>query len=451
MRQYENARLEFKREYTETIRKSVIAFANSDGGTILVGVDDDGSVRGLGDVDRTRVRIGDLIRDSIRPDVRLFVSASEESRDGRTILRIDVQRGTARPYYWKAKGLRPEGVFVRQDAASVPASETAIRELLRQSAGDSFERARSLRQDLTFRAAAAFFRERGVGFGPAQRRSLGFVGEDGLYTNLALLLSDQCPATLKLAVFEGTGKTVFRERREIGGSVLAQVREAFDYVDRWNRTRAEVRGLDRVERRDYPPEGVREALLNAVVHRDYALPGADLVSLFDDRLEVLSAGGLVPGVSLSDVLLGLSALRNPALAGVFYRLRLIEAYGTGLLKIREEYAEEPRPPAVEASDHAFKVTLWNRNAAPSVLPSTRPAVPRAADPDDRAARVLAVLREKGGIGRADVEALCGVSSATAARLLARLAADGRIAAFGRGPATRYRLSARPWHPNTKRQ
>ncbi|MBQ3810060.1 MAG: putative DNA binding domain-containing protein, partial [Kiritimatiellae bacterium] len=368
MKRFENLNLEYKREYTEQIRKAVIAFANTDGGAVLVGVDDDGTVRGVDDVDGTRVRVGNLIRDSIRPDVRAFVSVTEEERGGRTVLRFDVQRGTARPYYWKAKGLRPEGVFVRQDAASVPASEAAIREMLLASADGAFERMRSLRQDLTFGAAAAFFRERKVAFGPAQRRSLGLVGEDGLFTNLALLLSDQCPFTLKLAVFEGTGKTVFRERREIGGSVLAQVREAFDYLDKWNRTRAEVRGLDRVDRRDYPPEAVREALLNAVVHRDYALPGADLVSLFDDRLEVLSAGGLVRGVSLSDVLLGLSALRNAALAGVFYRLRLIEAYGTGLLKIREAYAGSPRPAAVEATDHAFKVTLPNRNAAVAAEP-----------------------------------------------------------------------------------
>ena len=368
MKRFENLNLEYKREYTDQIRKAVIAFANTDGGAVLVGVDDDGTVRGVDDVDGTRVRVGNLIRDSIRPDVRAFVSVTEEERGGRTVLRFDVQRGTARPYYWKAKGLRPEGVFVRQDAASVPASEAAIREMLLASADGAFERMRSLRQDLTFGAAAAFFRERKVAFGPAQRRSLGLVGEDGLFTNLALLLSDQCPFTLKLAVFEGTGKTVFRERREIGGSVLAQVREAFDYLDKWNRTRAEVRGLDRVDRRDYPPEAVREALLNAVVHRDYALPGADLVSLFDDRLEVLSAGGLVRGVSLSDVLLGLSALRNAALAGVFYRLRLIEAYGTGLLKIREAYAGAPRPAAVEATDHAFKVTLPNRNAAVAAEP-----------------------------------------------------------------------------------
>jgi ATP-dependent DNA helicase RecG len=437
MKRFENLNLEYKREYTEQIRKAVIAFANTDGGAVLVGVDDDGTVRGVDDVDGTRVRVGNLIRDSIRPDVRAFVSVTEEERGGRTVLRFDVQRGTARPYYWKAKGLRPEGVFVRQDAASVPASEAAIREMLLASADGAFERMRSLRQDLTFGAAAAFFRERKVAFGPAQRRSLGLVGEDGLFTNLALLLSDQCPFTLKLAVFEGTGKTVFRERREIGGSVLAQVREAFDYLDKWNRTRAEVRGLDRVDRRDYPPEAVREALLNAVVHRDYALPGADLVSLFDDRLEVLSAGGLVRGVSLSDVLLGLSALRNAALAGVFYRLRLIEAYGTGLLKIREAYAGAPRPAAVEATDHAFKVTLPNRNAAVAAEP--RRAAGSAPAPDARADAVLAALRSRREIGRADVEALCGVSPATAARLLARLVAEGRAATVGRGPSTRYRL------------
>ncbi len=437
MKRFENLNLEYKREYTDQIRKAVIAFANTDGGAVLVGVDDDGTVRGVDDVDGTRVRVGNLIRDSIRPDVRAFVSVTEEERGGRTVLRFDVQRGTARPYYWKAKGLRPEGVFVRQDAASVPASEAAIREMLLASADGAFERMRSLRQDLTFGAAAAFFRERKAAFGPAQRRSLGLVGEDGLFTNLALLLSDQCPFTLKLAVFEGTGKTVFRERREIGGSVLAQVREAFDYLDKWNRTRAEVRGLDRVDRRDYPPEAVREALLNAVVHRDYALPGADLVSLFDDRLEVLSAGGLVRGVSLSDVLLGLSALRNAALAGVFYRLRLIEAYGTGLLKIREAYAGAPRPAAVEATDHAFKVTLPNRNAAVAAEP--RRAAGSAPAPDARADAVLAALRSRRELGRADVEALCGVSPATAARLLARLVAEGRAATIGRGPSTRYRL------------
>ena len=109
MRRFENQNLEFKREFSDTIRKTIVAFANSDGGEILVGVDDDGVACGLDDVDGTRLCIGNMIRDSIRPDLRPFVSVHDESQEGQTVLRVEIQRGTARPYYWKSRGLRPEG------------------------------------------------------------------------------------------------------------------------------------------------------------------------------------------------------------------------------------------------------------------------------------------------------------------------------------------------------
>ena len=442
-RKYENRNLEFKREFTDSIRKSIIAFANTDGGTILVGVDDDGTVCGVGDIDKTRLRIGNMLRDSIRPDVGNFVSITDKVSEGVPILEVEVQRGTARPYYWKSRGLRPEGVFVRQDAASVPASESSIREMLRFSSDGTFERMRSLRQDLTFSEASSFFKTRNVAFGTAQRRSLGLIGPDGLFTNLALLLSDQCPYTMKLAVFEGAQKAVFKERREIGGSVLQQVRDAFDYLDKWNRTRAEIHGLDRLDRRDYPPEAVREVLLNAIVHRDYSLQAACTASIFDDRLEVLGAGGLPDGISLSDILMGLSAPRNAALAAVFYRLRLVEAYGTGIPKIRAAYADCPRQAIFEASDHAFKTVLWNRNSAEandirSIASS--PAQIQESAVASRDAGIVAMVREKNTVTRLDVEKLCDVSPATAARTLARLLRQGIVVTEGRGPATRYRLA-----------
>ena len=440
MRRSETQNLEFKREFTDTIRKTIVAFANTDGGEILVGVDDDGTVCGLADADGTRLRIGNMMRDSIRPDLRSFVSIQDEIREGRTILRVDVQRGTARPYYWKSKGLRPEGVFTRQDAASVPATELQIRDMLRASSDGTFEKMRSLRQDLTFHDAERFFNERTVAFGAAQRRTLGLIGDDGLFTNLALLLSDQCPYTVKMAVFEGTEKTVFRERREIGGSVLAQVKESFEYLDKWNRTRAEIRGLDRIDRRDYPPEAVREILLNAVIHRDYALRGACLVSLFDDRLEVLGSGGLPDGIAMSDILLGLSVPRNPALAATFYRLRLVEAYGTGIPKIRGEYAKDSRQPVFEASDHAFKAVIWNRNAPGNAEENDNVWKRQPFSAESREQDILAALRKAKVLTRADVEHLCGVSIATAARTLATLTKKGVIVKTGRGPATCYSLA-----------
>lgn len=126
-------------------------------------------------------------------------------------------------------------------------------------------------------------------------RTLHLIGEDGTYTNLAFLLSEQCTHMVKLAVFEWSKKSVLRDRRELSGSLPEQLEEDFDYIDRYNRTRAEFSGLDRLDMRDYPPEAVREALLNAIVHRDYSFSAATLVSIFEDRIEFVTIGGLVKG------------------------------------------------------------------------------------------------------------------------------------------------------------
>lgn len=137
--------------------------------------------------------------------------------------------------------------------------------------------------------------------------------------------------------------------------------EAFNYIDCYNRTRAEFSGLDRLDMRDYPPEAIREALLNAIVHRDYSFSGATLISIFEDRIEFVTIGGLVKGITLDDVKLGISVLRNQHLANIFYRLRLIEAYGTGILKINECYDDYDVKPLIETTGNAFKITLPNTN------------------------------------------------------------------------------------------
>lgn len=115
--------IEFKREYTDEIKKTVTAFANTDGGKIYVGIEDDGSVRGIADTADVLLRITNTIRDSIRPDVTLFTEVDIEQMDGLPVAVVTVQRGTARPYYLAGKGIRPEGVFVRQGASTVPTTE----------------------------------------------------------------------------------------------------------------------------------------------------------------------------------------------------------------------------------------------------------------------------------------------------------------------------------------
>lgn len=357
----ENKTTEFKREYVENIKNTIVAFANCDGGTLYIGVDDDGTVYGVDDVDDTMLRVTNAIRDAVRPDLTMFVECRNDVIDEKSIVCVTVQCGTARPYYLRGKGIRPEGVYVRQGASTVPATDTAILNMIKETCGDSYEESRSLDQNLTFHKAGDFFKKRKVEFEKPQMRTLHLIGEDDMYTNLAFLLSEQCTHTIKLAVFEGSKKSVFKDRRELSGSLLEQLEEAFTFIDRYNRTRAEFSGLDRLDMRDYPPEAIREALLNAIVHRDYSFSSSALISIFEDRIEFVTIGGLVKGITLEDVRLGVSVLRNQYLANIFYRLRLIEAYGTGILKINECYEDQVVKPVIETTDHAFKITLPNTN------------------------------------------------------------------------------------------
>ena len=136
---FESENTEYKREYVDDICKEVIAFANTNGGKILVGVDDNGNAVGIENTDDTYTRLTNSIRDSISPDVTMFV----KYRLDNGIIEIQISEGTAKPYYLKSKGLKPSGVYVRQGASSVPASPELIRQMIKLSDGDVYETARS--------------------------------------------------------------------------------------------------------------------------------------------------------------------------------------------------------------------------------------------------------------------------------------------------------------------
>ena len=435
----ENKTTEFKREYTDDLKYAVVAFANTDGGKIYIGINDDGSVQGVKDTDGTMLRITNMIRDVVRPDVTMFTECAVEEIDGQPVIVVNVQRGTARPYYLSGKGVRPEGVYIRQGASYVPASETVILNMIKETSGDCYEDARSINQQLTFEKADAFFAGRKVSFGDQQKRTLNIIGADGTYTNLGMLLSDQCVHTIKLAVFEGSKKTVFRDRKELTGSLLTQLENAYSYIDQFNRTRAEFEGLDRIDKRDYPAEALREALLNAITHRDYSFSGSTLISIFDDRIEFVTIGGLVRGLSFNDIMLGVSALRNQKLANVFYRLHLIEAYGTGILKINESYSDCDVKPQFEVTDNAFKITLPNINYAGErkELPTAPVRIGRKSD---RKEIVLQLAEKQGSITRKKVEAELRISQASAILLLREMVESGLLIKEGTGNRCKYRVA-----------
>ena len=425
----EDKNTEFKREYVEDIKKTLVAFANTDGGNLYIGIDNDGNAVEINNIDGIMLQVTNVIRDAIKPDLAMFCDITVETVQDKKVVKITVNRGTARPYYLAAKGIRPEGVYVRQGVSSVPASESAILSMIRETAGDSYEEARSLIQELTFNEAGFVFENKQIPFGEAQKRSLGLIGEDGTYTNLAMLLSDQCTHTVKIAVFEGEQKTVFKDRREFSGSLLKQLNDAYQFIDQFNHTHAHTEGLYRVDKRAYPTEAIREALLNAIVHREYSFSASTLISIFDNRIEFVSIGGLVRGISQSDILLGISIARNKKLADVFYRLHLIEAYGTGMPKIMEAYKEYGLEPHIEISDNAFKITLPNTNAA---VKETKVEL------TENEQGVLSVLKE-GIKSRPEIQKALGFSQTTTIVAIAALLDKGLIIKVGNGNKTKYKL------------
>jgi len=451
----EGMRVEFKREYAETIRKTVVAFANTEGGTIYIGIDDDGSIVGVEDPDDVQKKVVSSCHDGIAPDVMQFLSCTRNLMEGKDVVVVEVQRGTSCPYYLQNKGIRPEGVYIRRGSASIPASQAEILHMIRVTGDAHYEEERSLVQELSFSTLAHVFAEHGLELGTAQLRTLGIRAADGEYTNLGRLLSEACAHTIKVAVFQGTTKTVFKKRKEFCGSLLTQASEVADYLDLLNGTRSEIHGLRRVDRREYPPEALREALINAIVHREYALSGSTLISLFDHAIEILSLGGLPEGLTYADMMAGASIQRNPHLANVFYRLEYIEAYGTGVRKIRECYRGTGVEPTFLATDNAFKVTLPNlaflreqgvlqsEHSASDIVRESSPDTFGRNETESRAVRpgeqdVLSALAA-GCTTRRALQEATGFSLTKTRNILSELIEQQRVRREGKGRNVRYAL------------
>jgi ATP-dependent DNA helicase RecG len=293
---------------------------------------------------------------------------------------MTVQRGTKTPYYISDKGLKPTGVYVRQGTASVPASENAIRQMIKETDGDKFEEIRSFYQKLNFEVAIKEFKKRGLELGETQMKTLGIISTDNLFTNLGLLLSDQCTHTIKVAVFSGISKSEFKDRREFGGSLLKQMTIAYEFIDLINKTRAEF----------------------------------------------VSIGGLVRGISVEDIKLGISQTRNEKLASVFYRLRLIEAYGTGIIKIIDSYSSSNQKPELKVSENAFMIALPNIN-----FKREQNAV------NNHEYKILEYLKNHTSINRKEVEQLLDVGQTMAGRILKEMVTRGQLKTGGKAAKTKY--------------
>lgn len=436
---YENIDCEFKELYVSDIKKTVVAFANTEGGVLYIGVKDNGEIVGVTNVDEVMQQVSNALKDAIAPDVMPFVSIRAESRNERNIIEIVVQTGSSRPYYIREKGLKPSGVYVRKGSSNQPLSDEGIRLMLIDTNGKSYESLRSMQQNLTFNTLEKHFSQHGLPLNRAQMQTLKLIGDDGLYTNLALLLSEQCEHSLKVAVFQGSDKAVFRDRREFTGSLLQQLYDVYAFIAQYNKTKATFSGLERHDVKDYPAEAVREVLLNCLVHRDYSFSGSTLINIYDDRIEFISLGGLVSGLKMETIFIGVSQSRNPALAAVFYRLHLIESFGTGIEKIQRSYAIYARKPEFIAVYGGFKVVLPNVNEEGKACFMVSERQAAGFSVLDEKEQVLKLLDKQGYITRKQVEAALGVKTTKAFNVLQELCDAKKIIPVGVGRSRKYIL------------
>ena len=421
----ENKTIEMKREYNTNARNTMLAFLNTDGGTLYLGIDNDGSVFGVeGDIDLEARRVTSGFRDSVTPDPSGYFKVESEKRAGKYIIVVTVERGTAIPYCYAAYGLVPQGVYVRVGSNTVMASREHIRQMIKDNGTGQFLGELAIEQGLTFEYTDKIFAEKDVKFGKEQKQSLGLIRPDGRYTNLALILSDQCPYTTKAAIFEGLNKEKFKDRKEFSGSLFKQIDDVHAYLHVFNRVHSTFEGVYRIDHPDYPDIAIREAFINALVHRDYYIEGSVLVSMFDNRLEFMSLGGVMPGVTHDLMLAGVSVTRNEKLAQIFYRLNIIEAFGTGIPRIYGAYEKSPTQPEIPVVDCGFLISIPNMNH--NLLPEKNNG-----KSETNEQRLLTVFTDA-SFNKEEAAGVLGMTVSGSYKLLQRMTEQGLLVAHKQG-------------------
>lgn len=340
----ESCNLEYKRQLSrdEKFERSVVAFLNSrDGGTIFVGVEDNGSVCGVADPDLAQRQAADRIRNNIRPATMGLFDIGIEERDGRPVIRIVVSSGPDRPYYLKKYGMTPQGCFARVGSQTQQIPEAEIEALFARRARTSLRTVPAPNQNLRFEQLRIRYEEHGRSLNDRFKETLELLTPDGRYNLVAYLLADNNNVSIKVAKYAGDDKIELVENEEYGFcSILRACDRVLDKLTVENTTSARIGPKYRQERKRYDPIAVREAVINAFVHNDWIDLDTPVFELFSDRLEITSHGSLLPGMTREDLLSGCSRIRNRELMRVFRDVELVEQLGSGMRRMLDAYSPD---------------------------------------------------------------------------------------------------------------
>lgn len=359
---------------SEKYMKTVVAFANTQGGRLVIGVDDKTHQAVGVDCDSLfpiMDALANAISDSCEPQI--IPDIEPQTVDGKTVIVITVEAGKNRPYYIKSKG-KEKGTYIRVAGTSRLAYPEKIRELEMEGARISWDELTCVGYEVTEEATGRLcsdienFRKK-AGLSEHEVREeqlfnwkiLKKSDDKVLASNAyALLTSDYFPfSKTQCAVFKGTDRTVFLDKREYTGPIYKQIESSVDFVLRNIRLGATIDGLVRRENYELPVEAIREMIINAHCHRNLLDESCIQVAVYDDRLEVTSPGGLYNGLTYEEVMSGHSKIRNKLIANIFSQMGLVEAWGSGIRRILIAAKEYGLPvPAVEVFDDMFRVNLY---------------------------------------------------------------------------------------------
>jgi len=348
----ESDTLEFKRDLPSKdskLMKTIVAFANSHGGKIVFGIDDENldiigieSERVFKFMDSLANMISETIEPQIIPRIT-FETIEDNNNEEKTIVIAEIQKGQNLPYFLKSEGIL-DGVYIRVAATSRKAERDKVKELLLIGKGQSYDKTFEEHDSIENQEIIKNFctqiekynGEKSVSIENLLSWKLIKEIDNKFYPSVAFRLfadNDLHFAKIQCGLFKGTDKVFFIDRKEFEGPIFEQIENAYSFVMQHINIGAKIEGLYRKDIPEIPSEAIRELIVNAVMHRNYLSHSNIQICIFDDRLEITSPGGLFGDLTIEKMLNGSSSIRNELIADIFLKMKIVEKWGTGIKRV----------------------------------------------------------------------------------------------------------------------
>ena len=338
----EDKRNEFKIKLTDNLEREVIAFLNTDGGNIFVGVDDKGNIiDNLNNIDLLQRTIKDRLKDNIMPSTLGLFDVVVNENKGKKYIQIIVAKGNERPYYIRGMGMTPDSCFVRVGSSVDCMDNQTILNLFSKRTRSSLKKIKSPKQDLEFKTLKIYYQESGYEINDNFLRKLDLYDDNDEFNYIAYLLSDNNNISVQFAKYKGNDVYNLIENEDYGYCSLIKITDnILNKIMLENKTYTRIETPTRKEIKMYDYNAVKELITNALVHNDWSNGYSPKFEIFDNKIVISSNGGIQEGVSQEEFLEGFSNPRNPELMRIFRDLNFVEQLGTGIQRVLKTYNKD---------------------------------------------------------------------------------------------------------------